>query len=120
MSKLKKRGTQWRSKARRLETAIEASYFAPRLGITKEEAISIIRKAPRMKDQMTDHTSYETGARTPKPGKSLRPDPIHTGDPADEPKKPYGLVEDSDDFNEKTRHSEGRSYSHPKLKGHPG
>lgn len=64
--------------------------------------------------------SFETGGRAPKPGKSLRPDPIHTGDRADEPKKPYGLVEDLNDVNDKTRHSEGRSHSHPHLRGHPG
>lgn len=64
--------------------------------------------------------AFETGARVPKPGKSLRPDPIHTGDPADEPKKPCGLVEDPADVNDKTRSSEGRSHSHPRLRGHPG
>ncbi|MCG7508260.1 hypothetical protein [Mesorhizobium retamae] len=45
MTKLKKRGTLWRSRARRIETAIEASYFARRFGLTKEEAVSIIKDA---------------------------------------------------------------------------
>jgi hypothetical protein len=45
------------------------------------------------KHSKNDPTVYEEGARAPKPGQSLRPDPIHTGDPADEPKQPYGLTE---------------------------
>ncbi|MCG7508261.1 hypothetical protein [Mesorhizobium retamae] len=69
---------------------------------------------------MPRQNDFETGARVPKPGKSLRPDPIHTGDRGDEPKKPYGLVEDREDVNDKTRHSDGRSHSHPRLRGHPG
>lgn len=45
MTKLKKRGAQWDPKARRIETAIEATYFAPRCGLTKQEAVAIIRDA---------------------------------------------------------------------------
>lgn len=45
MRKLKKRGALWHARARRIETAIEASYFAPRFGLTKEEAVSIIKAA---------------------------------------------------------------------------
>lgn len=69
---------------------------------------------------MSRPNAFETGARVPKPGKSLRPDLIHTGDPADEPKRPCGLVEDRDDVDDKPRHSDGRSHSHPRLRGHPG
>lgn len=69
---------------------------------------------------MTTKSNFESGARIPKPGKSVRPDPIHTGDRGDEPKKPYGLVESPEDVNDKTRHSDGRSHSHPRLRGHPG
>lgn len=57
---------------------------------------------------MQDDNDRETGARAPKPGHSLRPDPIHTGDRGDEPKKPYGLTEPADDADEKTRHSDGQ------------
>ncbi len=53
MTKLKKRGRQWRPEARRIETAIEASYFAPRCGLTKEEAVALIKAAamPARKEQ---------------------------------------------------------------------
>jgi hypothetical protein len=53
----------------------------------------------------------ETGARAPKSGISLRPDPIHTGDRGDEPKGPFGLTEPVDDVDEKTRHSDGQQPS---------
>ena len=53
----------------------------------------------------------ESGARAPKPGTSLRPHPIHTGDRADEPKEPYGLTEPDDDVDDKTRHSDGQQPS---------
>jgi hypothetical protein len=45
MTQLKKRGAQSRSRMRRIETAIEASYLAPRFGLTKQEAVAIIRQA---------------------------------------------------------------------------
>jgi hypothetical protein len=54
-----------------------------------------------------DPTVYEEGARAPKPGRSLRPDPVHTGDPADEPKQPYGLTETMDDRGTRTGHHDG-------------
>lgn len=58
MTKLKKRGPQWRPKARRIETAIEASYFAPRCGLTKEEAVALIEAAamPIRKEQSDAQT----------------------------------------------------------------
>jgi hypothetical protein len=59
------------------------------------------------KNSEKDPTVYEEGARVPKAGQSLRPDPIHTGDPADEPKQPYGLTETTDDRGTRTRHHDG-------------
>ena len=52
--------------------------------------------------------SYETGARKPVEGESLRPDPIHTGDRGDEPKRPFGLIEPEEDRGDATRHHDGR------------
>lgn len=45
MTKLKKRGAQWRSRTQRIGSSIEASYFAPRFGLTKQEAVAIIGQA---------------------------------------------------------------------------
>lgn len=57
-----------------------------------------------------DLNRRETGARFRKEmPQSVRPNPVHTGDKGDEPKKPYGLTESIDDVNEKTRHSDGQN-----------
>lgn len=56
----------------------------------------------------TDTTSYESGARKPVAGRSRRPDPVHTGDPADEPKRPFGLTEPEEDRGDATRHHDGQ------------
>ena len=60
---------------------------------------------------MEDDNNRETGARQPKPGVNIRPNPIHTGDRGDEPKEPYGLTEPIDDVDEKTLHSDGQQPS---------
>ena len=60
-----------------------------------------------IKQRNDDNTEYEEGARVPKKGQSLRPDPVHTGDPADEPKQPYGLAEPMDDRGLVTRRQGG-------------
>lgn len=58
---------------------------------------------------MADETTYEEGARAPKPDPTYKaPNPVHTGDPADEPKRPYGLTEPVDETDNRTRHSDGR------------
>lgn len=60
---------------------------------------------------MTDdeRTAYESGARKLVERPDLKNDDlIHTGDPADEPKRPYGLTESSGDRGDATRHHDGR------------
>ncbi len=54
-----------------------------------------------------DENNRESGARVPKRGENRRPDPIHTGDKGDEPKRPYGLTEPVQDRGQSTRHYDG-------------
>jgi hypothetical protein len=61
--------------------------------------------------------AYETGARKPLAGVSRRPDPVHTGDAGDEPRKPYGLTEPTDDRGEATRHYDGKDEEDARGKG---
>jgi hypothetical protein len=60
---------------------------------------------------MPDENNRETGARNPKPGVNICPNPVHTGDRGDEPKESFGLTEPVDDVDEKTRHSDGEQPS---------
>lgn len=59
------------------------------------------------KNSNDNASDYEEGARVPKPGRSRRPDPIHTGDKSDEPKEPYGLIEPREDRRQNARHDDG-------------
>ncbi len=57
---------------------------------------------------MTDQSNYETGARKLQAEPAFkRENPVHTGDPGDEPKQPYGLTEPMDDRGNATRHHNG-------------
>lgn len=60
------------------------------------------------RDTGAEWNESESGGRVPKSGASRRPDPIHTGDSADRPKKPYGLTESVDDRGSGTRHYDGK------------
>jgi len=58
---------------------------------------------------MTDANKREEGARDLKERPGMAPQsPIHTGDKADQPKRPYGLTGKTHHTNEKTRQSDGR------------
>ena len=53
--------------------------------------------------------AYESGARKLVERPDLKNDDlVHTGDPADEPKVPYGLTEPSGDRGDRTRHHDGQ------------
>jgi hypothetical protein len=59
-------------------------------------------------EQSVDVANYESGARKPVPGISRRPDPVHTGDRGDEPKRPFGLTEPEEDRGDAMRHHDGQ------------
>lgn len=66
-----------------------------------------------------DETSYESGARKPLAVPEFHQEnPVHTGDPADEPKEPYGLTEPLSDRGSATRHYDGVQPSHAEAADH--
>jgi hypothetical protein len=51
---------------------------------------------------------YEHGARKLQARPEIvHPNPVHTGDPADDPKYPYGLTEPAEDRGDATGHHDG-------------